>query len=136
QDVLQALQQIQRQPQIGQTIDDIVSSNITPIESEKAIFQAEVTPQMTNQLGTLSNGVFTSLMTEASSRLLWQETRTDLVVENITVYFIKPVQIDSKLVIQPHIVDVGRIYGKIDVEVYNEQKLIGKGLLMAQLIGR
>lgn len=136
QDVLQALQQMQRQPQVGQTIDDIVASNITPVESEEAIFQADVTPQMTNQLGTLSNGVFTSLITEASSRLLWQVTRADLVVENITVYFIKPVQIESKLVIQPRVVDVGRIYGKIDVEVYNEQKLIGKGLLMAQLIGR
>ncbi len=136
QDVLKALQQIQRQPQIGETIDDIVSSNINTVEGDHTIFQADVTPQMTNQLGTLSNGVFTTLMTEASSRLLLHAKKGDLVVENITVYFLKPVQIDSKLIIKPTLLDVGRIYAKIDVEVYNEQKLVGKGLLMAQLIDR
>lgn len=136
QDVLKALQQIQRQPQIGDTIDDIVSSTISTVEGEESVFQAEVTPQMTNQLGTLSNGVFTSLITEASSRLLLQAKRGELVVENITVYFLKPVQIDSKVMIKPRLVDVGRIYAKIDVEVYNDQQLIGKGLLMAQLIDR
>lgn len=136
QDVLKALQQIQRQPQVGETIDDIVSSNITALEEDQTVFQANVIPQMTNQLGTLSNGVFTSLMTEASSRLLLQAKKGDLVVENITVYFIKPVQIDSNLIIKPKLMDIGRIYAKIDVEVYNERKLIGKGLLMAQLIDR
>ncbi|MGY0693080.1 DRTGG domain-containing protein [Virgibacillus sp. FSP13] len=136
QDVLKALQQIQRQPQVGETIDDIVSSNIYALEEDQTVFQTEVTPQMTNQLGTLSNGVFTSLVTEASSRLLLQAKKGDLVVENITVYFIKPVQIDSKLIIKPRLLDIGRIYAKIDVEVFQERKLVGKGLLMAQLIDR
>ncbi|WP_106496923.1 DRTGG domain-containing protein [Lentibacillus sp. Marseille-P4043] len=136
QDVLKALQQIQRQPQVGETIDDIVSSNIYALEEDQTVFQTEVTPQMTNQLGTLSNGVFTSLVTEASSRLLLQAKKGDLVVENITVYFIKPVQIDSKLIIKPKLLDIGRIYAKIDVEVFQERKLVGKGLLMAQLIDR
>ncbi|WP_188453942.1 DRTGG domain-containing protein [Virgibacillus oceani] len=134
QDVLKALQQMQRQPQIGDTIDDIISGNIEVLGDDQSAFQVEVTPQMTNQLGTLSNGVFTSLMTEASSRLLLQFKKGDLVVENLTVYFIKPVQIESKLIIKPKLLEAGRIYAKIDVEVYNEQKLVGKGLLMAQLI--
>ncbi|MEN1968230.1 DRTGG domain-containing protein [Lentibacillus sp. N15] len=136
QDVLKALQQIQRQPQIGETIDDIVSSRIMPLENDTTVFQADVTPQMTNQLGTLSNGVFTSLITEASSRLLLEMKKGDLVVENITVYFLKPVQIDSKVIIKPRLVDVGRIYAKIDVDVFDEKQMIGKGLLMAQLIDR
>src|SRR5699024_9047241 len=136
QDVLKALQQIQRQPQVGETIDDIVSSDIMTVEADQTIFQTTVTPQMTNQLGTLSYGVFTALITEASSRLLLHVKKSDLVVENLTVYFIKPVQIDSRLIIKPHPLEIGRIYAKIDVEIFNDRKLVGKGLIMAQLIDR
>ncbi|ASK62973.1 hypothetical protein CFK37_12880 [Virgibacillus phasianinus] len=136
QDVLKALQQIQRQPQIGETIDDIISRNLDSLDAEQTMFQTDITPQMTNQLGTLSNGVFTSLISEASSRLLLQAKKADLVVENITVYFMKPVQIDSKIIIKPNLLEVGRVYAKIDVEVFNNKKMVGKGLLMAQLIDR
>lgn len=134
QDVLKALQQIQRQPQVGETIDDIISRNLETLDTEQTTFQTDITPQMTNQLGTLSNGVFTSLLTEASSRLLSQVKKGDLVIENITVYFMKPVQIDSKIIIKPKLLEVGRVYAKIDVEVFNGEKMVGKGLLMAQLI--
>lgn len=136
QDVLKALQQIQRQPQVGETIDDIVSRNLESVDENNNRFQTEVIPQMTNQLGTLSNGVFTALITEASKRFLLHLKKGNLVVENLTVYFIKPVPIDSKLIIKPKLLEAGRIYGKIDVEMYSEQKLVGKGLLMAQLIDR
>ncbi|WP_067727548.1 DRTGG domain-containing protein [Oceanobacillus damuensis] len=136
QDVLKAMQQIQRQPQVGETIDDIVSSNIDVREDEENVYESKVIPQMTNQLGTLSHGVFTSLITEASSRLLMKVKKADITVENLTVYFSKPVQIDSTLVIKPSLLDVGRLYAKIDVEVYNERNLVGKGLIMAQLINR
>src|SRR5699024_7984417 len=57
QDVLKALQEIQRQPQVGDTIDDIVASNLKAINEEQTEFQTKVIPQMTNQLGTLSDGV-------------------------------------------------------------------------------
>ncbi|WP_373893054.1 DRTGG domain-containing protein [Virgibacillus sp. CBA3643] len=136
QDVLKALQQVQRQPQVGETIDDIVSANLTSSEEEEILFQTVVSPQMTNQLGTLSYGVFTSLMTEASSRLLSYRKKGDMVVENLTVFFIKPVQIDTHLTIKPNILEAGRMYAKIDVEVYNERRIVGKGLIMAQLIYR
>lgn len=136
QDVLKALQQVQRQPQVGETIDDIVARNLESISDRQDAFQAKVIPQMTNQIGTLSYGVFTSLMTEASTRLLLFLKKGNLVVENVTIYFIKPVPIDSKLIIRLHLLDAGRIYAKIDIEVFHEQKLVGKGLLMAQLIDR
>ncbi len=136
QDVLKALQQIQRQPQIGQTIDDIVASSLVPSEEDQTVFNAHITPQMTNHLGTLSNGVYTALMTEASSRVLNYYKKGDLVVENLTVYYLKPVQIDSNLVIKPKLLEAGRIYAKMDVEVFNGKKMVGKGLLMAQLIDR
>jgi predicted transcriptional regulator len=138
QDVLKALQMIQRQPQIGETIDDIVAAQLTTLEDEQEedVFQFEVTPQMTNQLGAISYGVFTSLVTEATNRVLRNHKKGDLVVENMTIYFIKPVQIESKITIHPKVLEVGRKFGKVDVEVFNEGVLVGKALMMCQLIDR
>ncbi|MFA1821288.1 DRTGG domain-containing protein [Virgibacillus oceani] len=136
QDVLKALQQLQRQPQMGETIDDIVAQNLSEAEEDKAVYETKVTPQMTNHLGTLSNGVFTALITEASNRLLRNDKKGDLVTENLTVYFIKPVQIDSKIKIKPVLLEVGRLYAKLDVEVYQGDSTVGKALIMAQLIDR
>ncbi|MCL7747789.1 CBS domain-containing protein [Halalkalibacter alkaliphilus] len=135
QDVLKALQMVQKQPHIGETIEDIVTSRVQDIStSEELIFECEVTPQMTNQLGTISNGVITTLVTEIGSRVMRKFKKGDLVVENITLYFLKPVQIDSVITIKPKILEVGRKHGKIDVELYHESAIVGKAMMMAQLI--
>ncbi|RSK28147.1 CBS domain-containing protein [Bacillus sp. HMF5848] len=139
QDVLKALQMIQRQPQVGETLDDIVTNQFIDINPEKRgqeVYHCSVTPQMTNQLGTMSYGVFTTIITEAANRVLRAQKKGDLVVENITIYFIKPVQIDSTIEIRPKILEVGRKFGKVDVEVYNDSVLVGKAMMMCQLIDR
>ncbi|KOO46838.1 CBS domain-containing protein [Priestia koreensis] len=138
QDVLKALQMIQRQPQVGETIDDIVTNQFVDITEAKgeAYYQCEVTPQMTNYMGTISYGVFTTVVTEAANRVLRFYKKGDLVIENVTIYFIKPVQIDSTLEVHPKLLELGRKSGKIDVEVFNEGVLVGKALMMAQLLDR
>src|SRR5699024_8293532 len=133
-DVIKALQQTQRQPQVGETIEEIATRSMEVAEGETTVYQTRVTPQMTNQLGTLSNGVLTVLFTESSKRLLLYLKKDDLVIESISVYFMKPVPIDSILLIYPRLLEAGRIYAKIEVDVYSGEKLIGKGLLMAQLM--
>lgn len=139
QDVLKALQMIQRQPQIGEKIDDIVTNQFVSVDDESkhgSTFRCEVTPQMTNHLGTISYGVFTTLVTEAVNRYLRSLKKGDILVENITIYFIKPVQMEMMLEIQPKILEVGRKFGKIDVEAYCNGVVVGKALMMVQLIER
>jgi predicted transcriptional regulator len=138
QDVLKALQVIQRQPQVGQTIDDSVINGFVEVKDAKGedIFQCEVTPQMTNHIGTISYGVFTTLVTEAGSRALRSYKKGELVVENITIYFIKPVQIESVIEIKPSVLEVGRKFGKVDISVYNNGVIVGKAMMMVQLIDR
>ncbi|MGD6943472.1 DRTGG domain-containing protein [Cytobacillus gottheilii] len=139
QDVLKALQMIQRQPQVGETLDDIVTNQFTVVKGKGKgddVYQCEVTPQMTNYLGTISYGVFTTIVSEAANRILKSYKKGDLVVENMTIYFLKPVQIDSTLDIFPKVLEVGRKFGKVDVEVFNEGILVGKAMMMCQLIDR
>ncbi|OIJ10944.1 hypothetical protein BKP35_12715 [Anaerobacillus arseniciselenatis] len=137
QDVLKALQTNQRQPHIGETIEDLVTSRFEDASvGNETCYRCEVTPQMTNHLGTVSYGVFTTLVTEAGSRVLRLHKKGDLVVENITLYFIKPVQIESMIEIHPRVLEIGRKFGKVDVEIFHDGNIVGKALLMAQIIDR
>ncbi|WP_018921724.1 CBS domain-containing protein [Salsuginibacillus kocurii] len=137
QDVLKALQMVQKQPHVGETIDDAITSRFMEVSSNSDYdFQVDVSPQMTNQLGMISYGVLSTLVTETASRMLRKYKRGDLVVENISLYFIKPVQIESMIDIKAKVLEVGRKHGKIDIELYHEGEIVGKALLMAQLLDR
>ncbi|MGE6628899.1 DRTGG domain-containing protein [Bacillus sp. NPDC077027] len=140
QDVLKALQMIQKQPQVGEKLDDVVSRGFkeTDIDKQKtaALYHYEVTPQMTNQLGNISYGVFTQILIEAANRFLKSHKRGELIVESLSVYFLKPVQMESTIQIKPNILEVGRKFGKLEVEVYHQAHIVGKAMLMVQLMER
>lgn len=138
QDVLQALQMIQRQPQVGETIDDIVTNQFMNQKEAKQdhAYHFSVTPQMTNSIGTLSYGVFTTIVTEATNRVLRALKKGDVIVESLTIYFVKPVQIDNIVSVHPKVLEIGRKFGKVEVEVRYESSVVGKALLMVQLIDR
>ena len=89
---------------------------------------------MTNHLGTVSEGVLTTLMTQAAYRIVQEHKKGDLVMDNMSTYFLKPLQIDSKIEIRPTIIEVSRKFGKIDVEIYHAGALVSKAMLTAQVI--
>ncbi len=139
QDVLKSLQTLQRQPHVGETIDNIIFSHLHKKEGsspENQTFQFEVTPQMTNQHGTISNGVLTSVIIESVHQLFRSAKKGEVVVENMVIYFLKPIQIDNHIEIKPRILETGRKFGKVDVEVFSLNTIVCKAMLMLQVIDR
>ena len=137
QDVLKALQLAQRQPQHGETIDDLVKNEMKVLgEDDDVIVEFTVTPQMTNQFGGISYGAFTTLLSEVGSFALKRRKRGEAVTENMTIYFIKPVQMESTLTVKPRILDMARKFVKMDFEVYNGAVLVGKAMMTFQLLER
>ncbi|MFD1030394.1 DRTGG domain-containing protein [Metaplanococcus flavidus] len=136
QDVLKAIQTAQRQPQQGETIDDIIKSQLQMKPLEKLSLDFKVTPQMTNSYGAISYGAYTTILAEAATAALKTKNRKDSVLENMSVYFLKPVQLDSLISIRPMILDMSRKSAKVDVEVSFEGVIVGKALLTFQLLDR
>ena len=136
QDVLKAIQTAQRQPQQGETIDDIIKSQLQMKAHEKLSLEFRVTPQMTNSYGSISYGAYTTILSEAATAALKTKNRKDSVLENLAVYFLKPVQLDSLISIKPSILDISRKSAKVDVEVSFEGEIVGKALLTFQLLDR
>ena len=134
QDVLKAIQTAQRQPQHGETIDDLVKNEMRVMGEEDIVVEFTVTPQMTNQFGAISYGAFTTLLAEVGAFALKRRKRGEAVVENMNIYFIKPVQMESKLTVQPRILDMSRKFVKMDFEVYNGTLLVSKAMMTFQLL--
>jgi len=137
QDVLKALQMAQRQPQHGETIDDLVKNEMSMDLSEEDInIKFSVTPQMTNQFGAISYGAFTTLVVESGSFTLKKVKRGESVLENMTIYFIKPIQMETLVTVKPRILDMSRKFAKMDFEVFSEDMLVGKAMATFQLLER
>ncbi|MDP5274404.1 DRTGG domain-containing protein [Chengkuizengella axinellae] len=135
-DVLHALQHLQKQPQMGETFENLIWSGF---EQEHGVngelqFHGEITPQMTSQLGTVSEGVLTTLMTKAAYQAIGEVKKGDYVLDNISTYFVRPLQIDSKIKISPGIIEVSRKFAKVEVQIFHEVDLICKAMLTAQII--
>jgi predicted transcriptional regulator len=136
QDVLKGMQFIQKQPQIGETIEDLI---LASFEEEREpdgrlAFRGTITPQMTSSFGTLSEGVMTTLMSQAAFRAIKLVKKGDLVLDSMSTFFLKPLQIDNEIVIRPQLIELSRKFGKVDVEVHYRQSLVAKAILTAQLI--
>ena len=137
QDVIKALQYNQKQPQLGDTIEDIVLSRFSVEAEDKTIVVAgEVTPQMTTNHGGLSAGAFMTLVSEAAIQALRKVREANMMLENATLYFLKPVQIEQHLEAKARVVDFGRKVGKVDVELFRGQELVGKCLVTIQVLER
>lgn len=136
QDVLKAIQTAQRQPQHGETIDDIVKNEMQVHGDDDLVVHFSVTPQMTNQFGSFSYGAFTTLLSEVGSFALKRRKRGDAIVDNMTVYFLKPVQMETEIVVKPRILDMSRKFVKMDFEVFSGQIMVGKAMMMFQLLER
>ncbi|MCR8643705.1 DRTGG domain-containing protein [Paenibacillus sp. N1-5-1-14] len=136
QDVLKAMQQMQKQPHHGETFEALMWEGFIEErdESGNLVFSGTITPQMTNHLGTASEGVLTSLMTKAAYRVVQEHKKGDLVLDNMSSYFVRPLQIDDVIEIRPTIIEVSRKFGKIDVSIYHGLVLVAKAILTAQFI--
>lgn len=138
-DVLKAMQLMQRQPQIGETLDDtIVNQFIFPESSysKDETYKFKVTPQMTNHIGTLSYGVLSQTLCEVVQQMMTSAKHQNMMIESMTIYFLKPIQMDSLLEFEPMLLEQSRKTAKIDITVKVDNQIMSKALVSVQIIER
>ncbi|OMF36010.1 hypothetical protein BK133_09425 [Paenibacillus sp. FSL H8-0548] len=142
QEVLDAMRFAGKQPQSGETFEDLMwtgfmatSGTNTVGQDELGIaFKGRITPQMSGALGMVSEGLLATLMTQASRRMIRETAKRDYLLESMTTYFVRPVQIDSEITITPRALEMSRKFTKLEIEVRDAQGLAAKAMLTAQMI--
>jgi len=133
-DVLEALQQIQKQPQYGETVDNLVLSGFRYVDDpENLTIRGEITQFMSNEFGSASSGVLVTLMNTAGYIALRKKYRLDSITENFTFYQLHPVPVGTEISITAKLLLVTRKHCNIEIEVYNEQGIFVKGLMSARI---
>ena len=137
QDVLKVFHLDQKQPQIAETIEDMILVNFSEhIDDENSIYECGLSPQMADTMGTLAPGVCTSIILEAVRRCVQQKRRGTFKIEDTVMYYLKPIEIDSMITIQPNILALGRKSGRIEVDVLLNGNIVGKSLVSIQFLGK
>lgn len=130
-DVLKAMQIAGRQPQLGETINDQVAKHIDIRNNQ---IKVEITPQLTNQFGTLSKSVSVAIIEETIKYVMRKHKKLEVMIESLNIFYIKTVQIENEVEVLYNILDMGRNFAKLEVTMQSGQQPVATALLMCQLL--
>lgn len=138
QDVMRALQLVQKQPQIVNTFeDDIImhiESNILSSPEQAYDFSVVVQPQMLNNYGTISYGVLCEIIANVATQKFFDTTNFNHVIEEIDLYYFKMIQIGNEIKFKVIIFNQDRRAAFIEVNVFHENTMAAKAILRTQII--
>ena len=130
-DVLKAMQIAGRQPQVGETINDQVAKHIDIRNNQ---IKVEITPQLTNQFGTLSKSVSVAIIEETIKYVMRKHKKLEVMIESLNIFYIKTVQIENEVEVLYNILDMGRNFAKLEVTMQSGQQPVATALLLCQLL--
>lgn len=136
-DVIKALQHVNKQPHVVETIDDMVLSNFVCADIENGIsFTGRIGTQMLNNTGTGSWSTLTLMMSKAGIISLRKKNHLNVEVDSFTVFYARPVQLDMGIIINAKIIDMGKNLSKVEIEMLldGSREIIAKALLSARVI--
>ncbi|MCY6354541.1 DRTGG domain-containing protein [Clostridium sp. ZS2-4] len=135
QDVIKALQYAARQPQVGETLEDLILKNFKYETKDNTMtFSGKIIPEMLDQLGTASWSSLNMLLSTIGIMTLRHKNSINITVDSIMTYFMKPVQMDSVIDIHSEIIDMGRNFCKVEITMYKKKELISKALISAKMV--
>lgn len=135
-DVIRALQYMSRQPQSVETLEDLILKNFEfKSNGDKACFLGKITAEMLDPIGTASWSSLNMLVSTMGIMALRQKNNINVFVDNINTYFMKAVQIDNTIEIHTDIIEVGRNFCKVQIDMYDDKKdIISKTFLSAKVL--
>ncbi|MNR04867.1 inosine 5'-monophosphate dehydrogenase [compost metagenome] len=135
-EVLQAMRDAQNQPQLGETFEHLMWNGFAEERGEdgRLFFHGMITPQMSTNLGTISQGVLTALLSQAGLSAAKDANGNDHIVDNLTTYFVRPVQIENPVVISPVVLEVSRRACKLEIAMTHQDSLVAKAVMTLQSI--
>ncbi|KGM97644.1 hypothetical protein Z968_02760 [Clostridium novyi A str. 4552] len=134
-DILKAIQHISRQPQVGETLEDLILKNFQyQVEDDVMHFTGKIIPEMLDQLGTASWSSMNMLLSTVGILTLRHKNSINISVDSIVTYFMKPVQMDSIIDIFTKVIDMGRNFCKVEVNIHKKKELIARTMLSAKIL--
>lgn len=134
QDVIEAYQQVQKQPQFGETVDNLVLSGFRYVDdSEHLSIEGEITNSMVDDYGSASCGVIVTVMNMTGYIGLRKKYRLNAITENFTLYQLQPIPVGTEIKVTAKLLLVAKKHCNIEVEVTVDNAVVAKGLMTARI---
>lgn len=136
QDVIRTLQYASMQPQIGESLEDLILKKFKCTNDDNGLcYYGKIVPEMLDQLGTASWSSLNMLLSTIGIMALREKNNINVSVDSISTYFIKPVQIDNTIYIYARLLEIGRSFCKVEVDMLDNKKdLVAKALMSAKIL--
>lgn len=135
QDILNSFQQLQKQPQFGETIDNLTMSGFKMGEYDEGVkIYGEITQFMVNESGTASTGVITMILHTAAYIAIKKEFRWNSQTESFNLYQLKPVEVGEVVEVYTKILLLGRGSAVLELELFSENQLKAKATSSLRMV--
>lgn len=135
QDILNSFQQLQKQPQFGETIDNLTLSGFKLGEYEHGIkIFGEITQFMVNESETASTGVLTMILHTASYIAIKKQFRWNTQTEAFSLYQFAPIEVGEFVEVFTKILLLDKKSAVLEVELYSEEKLKAKAVATVKMV--
>jgi predicted transcriptional regulator len=57
-------------------------------------------------------------------------------IEQVNLHYFRLIQLESEIILQPKILELGRRSAKLDIEIFIENSLVGKAIVVCQVMER
>ena len=132
-DVMRNLPTPGHQSEGSDTFFDAIHTSLRTNEDNRR-WQTIVTPQMTNSLGTIAVGVLSEMITDVAQDFLKHNYQKRSLIEQITVNYLKLIQLEHRVQIVPELLDLGRRSAKLEITVSAEHVLSAKAFVVCQIL--
>lgn len=137
QDILNSFQQLQKQPQFGETVDNLTLSGFKLGEYEEGVkIYGEITQFMVNESETASTGVLTMLLHTASYIAIKKQFRWNTQTENFSLYQFAPIEVGEFVEIYTKILVMDKKAAVLEVTLYSAEKLKAKATASVKMVKR
>jgi len=135
QDILAAFQQVQKQPHVGETVDNLVMSGFKLEKWEEGVkIAGEITKFMINEYGTASPGVIVTIVSTAAYIALRKQLRLESLVSDLSFYHMEPVAVGDRVEVYARIIHLEKKTCVVEVEVYSSRRLKVKSVVHARIV--
>ncbi|MFZ5943218.1 MAG: CBS domain-containing protein [Bacillota bacterium] len=135
QDILKAFQQAQRQPQVGETVDNLTLSGFKLGEWDGGVkLEGEITDFMVSELGTASVGTVVMIMNTAAFIAIRKSLKWDTVTENFTLYQMDPPTVGERVEVFTEILQTDKKSCTVEISLYAGSELKAKAMTTCRVV--
>ncbi len=98
-----------------------------------AVLKGYISPEMTDQMGSMDPSAMTGLLIQTSLSALGYDNIYNIVLENCSFNYLGPIQLEQKITTIGRVLETSRQHGKVDLEIRHKSKVLLKGFVSCQL---